>query len=216
MPAFTRNWLNTTPADADNISAGADEIRNDRQDTQERIDSLLIGYEGVQVPSPPATIANADTIFSTNAEPLIINGDKVDLRGCTYRTQAVVTNSSDITATGTYTLVPNLTFTITPVSSASLLEFFFEGFGSVQTNNGATLELRIRNTTGGGADLGTSYKITRLSAVSLFTSLSFSRHVTGLTGANTFELQVRNTGPAQGLLHGSSQITSVFRFVERV
>lgn len=197
---YTRNnFDDSDPATGDNITNGAQEIREKGEDLKERLNNLL--SVDATPPDPPATLADADSQIpgdgaTPTPDPLRIDGDRVDLRGCTYRTVASVTDGNERSASVVaYANVTNLQLTVTPVSASSLLIFTVQALVHMQGNQ-ATTELRdhfgrmqVRNTTA-GADLSPAAHIgvSEDARGAWWTTLVVQD--TGRTGANVYDVQI--------------------------
>lgn len=228
--AFARTWTvpETAPANADNISAGAQEIRNLSDDIRERFDTVLT--DGT-LPAPPATLANVDTRFNVATDPpgLRLRGDRVDLRGYTWRRQRTTLASGAITITATaFAALPApgpITLTITPVSSASVLVFTFSSLITFIPGSAIGLRaavLRIRNTTD-GTDVLSGAGVSNNASTTLKSQyITIGDSVTGLSGAKTFEVQARKTNASDSfnltsiLDTGNTDSPMIFTCIEQV
>jgi hypothetical protein len=229
--AYTRNWSDTTPADGDNISAGAGEIRNDRLDSRERVDSFATKNTHE---TAPATLSSIDTRLATNVDPVRIRGDLVDLRGYTWRRPAPVTDASNRLATTTWSPIGNpggavgtgsFFLSITPVSEFSLLEirlqcFVFYDIGATPTTSGITRRGDFRVVQD---PAGTPVALTPVASVGrgdgdneYFDWINLVTHVTGISAATRFEPQfiIQNATPVVRV-RGDIQ-TSHFSIIEHV
>lgn len=229
--AYTRPWLDTNPADADNISAGAGEIRNESTDIRERIDR--IATDGT-TPVPPATIADLDRRLATNVDPLWTRGDRVDLRGCTWRNPTSVTDSSSRVATTSWSPIGNpggavgtgsFFISITPVSAKSLLELRLQCFVHFNSNNPVTSDATKRGDFRIVQDpAGTPVILSPIASVGRGTTDVGSMHminlvvlVTNISAATRFEPQFIIQNASSTVSEARGDITpSHFSIVEHV
>jgi hypothetical protein len=148
------------------------------------------------IPTPPATITSLDRTVAQDEDPWWIRGDRLDLRGCTYRSPAAVTNVANVSSSVVaFALVAGLTLTITPVSAQSILMFYVQGMLEIEGGNTDAIraQVRVRNTTG-GSNLSPILIRRRSPDGPTDESVSWATLVTqplsGISAATTFEVQI--------------------------
>lgn len=191
------NFNDGDPAIGNLIAEGAAEIAEKGRDLRERLQNILSDNT---LPTPPATLANYQSQIpfdgaTPTPDPLRMRGDRIDLRGCTYRTVASVTDATERnTIVTAFVAVPNLQLIVTPVSAQSLLIFTVQAFVHGTANRATTSTqdhsglIRVFNVTSASALPGAA-------RAGIFDDsegawwLNFETRVTGLTGANTFNVE---------------------------
>lgn len=221
----------TKPSDTDiAFPDGAGAIRTTRATLRTILNTMLTANAA---PTPPATYANYDSQIPTGGaavpNPLMVLGDKIDMRGITWRSASPVTrNAINTTASTTYAAATGLQIVMTPASTASVIWFFLQGLIHVYDNtvfsHVATThygKIRIYNTTGAAAISREAWFPVNPGAgggpnVGCYQDAVIIGRTTGISGANTFDVQTATGAVTTTLdIHGDFTPTN-FSYLEIV
>ncbi len=230
---FTINWDETDPATTKvAFPTGATDIQSKAAQIRERLNTILT--DGT-LPAAPPTLANYDARIPTPGpglgnDPLRIRGDRVDLRGYTVRSAAPISRAAiNTTAVVGFNNATGLQITMTPVSSSSIIEFHLMALAHAYNAAGAFSHaaltrygaVRIFNTTAAAALIG-EFRLPVGNGQSgganngTYDWMTLRSRVTGLTGANVFDVQI-SVGDAQTTLDLHGDLTpSLFWYIEHV
>lgn len=244
MPVWTDTHDETDPADTDQISDGARELRQDvKRIFRERLNDLLTDGDA---PIPPTTLVNTDTRIGPGnggltapavetADTKMISGDRVDLRGCPQRTLSPASDFAVRTIAGgttTWSPIGNpggaegtgaFALTRTPVSDKSQLIFCLSGLAVISGT--ASLDtfvgmIRIKNMTDGTVLVpGWTLRIMDSDEPSnnTFGNFMLITAINGVSGLKRYEPQFTTGGGAGCVfsVRGDLQTTH-FRIIELV
>lgn len=244
MPVWTDTHDEADPADTDQISDGAREMRQDiKRFVRERFNDI---FTRGAAPTVPSSLVTTDTRIGPGvggltapavetADTKMVSGDRVDLRGCTHRLVTPVQDFASRSVTpGTTTWSPignpggaegtgAFALTRTPVSDRSTFLLFLSGLGVVAGGNSLdtfTGLIRIKNTTD-GVVLAPDFTLRLMDSNepnnATYGNFSLVVAVTALTGAKRFEPQFTTGGGASCnfTVRGDLQ-TTYFRIAELI